>query len=217
MGLARRGCGTLSAYTPASNTWTTITQHGEIPPTHTQNPWAPPTTLLGYDPVADQLILLVLDWNSSDPSTSLGRQTWMFDLPTHTWTHRRAAPPQLPLNWGSASGGELTYDAEAGLTVAFSGGMLATYDNTRDTWTTVEPSDGWPPLSTGDYTTSDPLARFGHTITYDPVNQRILLIGGQAPTGSDPLNPWPPADDIWAYTPVSNTWTQLLPSQTRYQ
>jgi N-acetylneuraminic acid mutarotase len=44
-------------------------------------------------------------------------------------------------------------------------------------------------------------------MVYDPINQRVLMFGGQAR-----IPDWTRMNDVWAYSPAANAWTQLLAS-----
>ena len=51
-------------------------------------------------------------------------------------------------------------------------------------------------------------------MVYDPVNERIVILGGWVRQPSDATGSNPPeADDVWAYKVASNTWTKLVPSR----
>jgi len=49
-----------------------------------------------------------------------------------------------------------------------------------------------------------PPARFGHSMVYDPVNERVLLFGGAVYE-----NHYTFFDDLWSYDPTTDTWTEV--------
>ena len=68
------------------------------------------------------------------------------------------------------------------------------YDPAANTWARVQPSGEQPP------------SRSACSMVRDPVSGKVILFGGQ---GNGYL------DDIWAFDPVANTWTELDPSGKR--
>jgi hypothetical protein len=114
----------------------------------------------------------------------------------------------LPVNTGFfASGGEIAYDEAARRTVVFSDGVVVAYDARADTWETLDQAprdaDGMP---------QGPRARLGHSMVYDPWNERIVVLGGSArlPDG------WRDADDVLAFDMATRAWTVLLPPGEPY-
>jgi len=70
------------------------------------------------------------------------------------------------------------------------------------------------PLSLVDpLTKTGPLARLGHTMVYDSVNERIVMLGTTVLTTAETGYTEPQGDDVWAYDVASNTWTELVPSR----
>jgi N-acetylneuraminic acid mutarotase len=67
------------------------------------------------------------------------------------------------------------------------------YDPTANTWTELSPQGSLPP------------ARYGQSLVYDPLTQRVIMFGGFA---SGKVMP----NDTWAYDPSTNTWTNLSPA-----
>jgi N-acetylneuraminic acid mutarotase len=64
------------------------------------------------------------------------------------------------------------------------------YDPVANTWTELKPSGGPPPPRQPD------------GMVYDPTTRRILVFGGAGDEN------WA-QNDIWAYDPVKNSWTEL--------
>jgi hypothetical protein len=171
-------------------------------------PISPPSARprLSLDLAARQLVLALID------EVTAG-QTWTFDLGTNTWTDQHAQPPLMYItDFGEGT----TFDPIAHKTVAYGeNGILATYRTGDDHWDVVAPGPGWPPHGTfrtrlGTEWTGA-LARYGQSLVYDPVNQRILMVGGHH---IDNPGAWggPGSRDVWAYDLPTNTWTELVHS-----
>jgi N-acetylneuraminic acid mutarotase len=72
------------------------------------------------------------------------------------------------------------------------GGLLV-YEPVTGKWTALDPAG------------QAPAARHGHAMTYDPSTGKVLLFGGISKSGTY-------LDDLWAYDPASDTWTELDPA-----
>ena len=58
-----------------------------------------------------------------------------------------------------------------------------------------------------------PHHRVGDTIVYDPTNERIIVIGGDARMlVESPF--WVSMNDVWAFNTNTGTWTELLAQST---
>jgi hypothetical protein len=194
----------LWRYAVETNTWTVVEQGGDVPAENPDQQGGKPHfhSLLSYDSFADRLVLALLG------DARRRGETWSFDPRAGAWTKQESAPPALGTGYFE-SGGEAVFDAARGVTVAFSDGVLATYDAGADEWTTVKPGPGWPDMAMVDDSPTGPLARLGHWLVYDPVNERIVLFGGHARM----LEGWRDLDDVWAYDLATNTWRLLLPGR----
>jgi hypothetical protein len=181
----------LSAFAAASNQWTLLDQGGTVPEDGTHH------SLLTCDPTVDRLVL-----------TLLGGATWTFDPGAPGWT-RKTFSPTLNTGWVE-SGGEAVFDEAHGVTVAFSDGVLATFDAVAEERTTVKPGPGWPRMDVVDDLPTGPLARIGHWLVYDPVNERIVMLGGLARMKSGGRD----LGDVWAYDLSTNTWLRLVPPRS---
>lgn len=195
--------GRLWAFDSGANTWADIDQ-GD---TQIPDPLAP----LTFDTKLNRVVL-----------TSVPGPTWLLDPASGEWTEQGAESPQVNLEPGPR-GGAATFDAAGSRTVLFGDGVLATYDAAADEWSEAERGSGWPPAESGSAgdvsddpegdpqevaTTIGPLARTGHTLLYDAVNERVLLVGGHARTAGG----WQASTDVWAFDPPTNTWAELVPS-----
>jgi hypothetical protein len=135
-------------------------------------------------------------------------ETWTFDLFTRRWTNQHAEPPEPHFEESVPSlvqpHREAAFDPVSQRTFVLRNGNLATYQTGTDRWDPVTEGAGagWP--SSGWFT--GPLTRTGHSLVYDPVNQRILVYGGtwQTTKGEEGTG------DVWAYDVPTNTWTELV-------
>ncbi|NMM21933.1 MAG: hypothetical protein HHJ11_00250 [Phycicoccus sp.] len=183
--------GDLLSYSVGASEWTTFGK--PVPINGDRN-----DDLMTYDTAQRRLVLI----HTPDP-----RHAWTFQPTSGLWSEQ-VAPPQINFGYGP-TGGEIAYDQSAQRTVIFSFGVLATYDATQDRWATVPlPRSLFNPL-----TTAGPLARVYHTMVYDPVNERIVILGGAVRRSENTGGDSPEADDVWAYKVASNTWTELVPSR----
>jgi hypothetical protein len=195
----------LWSYALEANTWTQLAQGTDVPPADDEEL---AHSLLAYDSATDRLVLALL---AGEP----GAATWTFDPGAATWNRQTARPPSVNTSYFE-SGGEMVFDAARGVTVLFTDGVLATYDATADMWNVVAPGPGWPSLHPVDGMPTGPLARLGHSLVYDDVNERIVLFGGHArmlTAGGDVV--WRDLDDVWAYDVSTNTWLELVPARRR--
>lgn len=98
--------------------------------------------------------------------------------------------------------------SDGGRSTRFRLGTSFTYDATQNRWANVPlPGSLLNPL-----TRTGPLAR-GHTMVYDPVNKRIVILGTTVLTSAENRYTERGGDDVWAYEVASNTWTEVVPSR----
>jgi hypothetical protein len=183
-------------------------------------------TLLAYDTVRDAVLLAVF------PVDGRRGGTWSFDVGTGRWTDLRSPPPALLFGYGEL-GTEMAYDSAHGRAVATTGGEVVVFDSRSGAWSRPSPEE-WGDAIEFDTTwapwTLDGLqflpyglplgliARGEHTTVFDPANERIVIVGGDARLrdGRLPVDlqiGWWLTADTWAYDVASNTWTQLVPEQ----
>lgn len=193
----------LWAYDLARNTWTMIPQTGQVPgdPDLREIYKGPYPSFVSYDSVAGRVVLAVV-----------GGRTWLFDPTTGVWT-KEAITPRMPAFWGwgaAVSGTDAAFDAAHRRTVIYNLGLLATYDAATDTWTTVPQIPTVSPAQQPDQPllTPGPLTRSGHTLIYDPINERVLMLGGNSLLSTG----WRNNDDVLAYDLTTNTWTTIVPA-----
>lgn len=222
------GVGTMTSYDLARDRWARVEQGTVRPPVGVDAVGA-------FDASAGRIILKVSFAGSTGPvgveipdTPSVYGQTWTFEPASGTWAKLDAYTPELRYGW-FPWGGEAVYDTTAGQTVVFADGKLVTFDAATGAWTTAAHGKGWPPedppdpggtvirhtdgpdeILTG---TVGPLARHGHALVDDPVNGRVLMLGGNFRSGKDADNPWDEGTDVWAYDVDTNTWTVVVPAQ----
>jgi N-acetylneuraminic acid mutarotase len=137
-----------------------------------------------YDSINKQVILFG-GWSPD---------TWIFDLQSKQWSEittairpvaRRSAGMYFdPVNEKAVLfGGYLNNDSHAG--------DMWIFDPVDNTWTEIFPS-------------SKPVARYGHSLVYDSVNQLGFLFGGRVTALQS---------ETWAFNYSSNSWTLLNPTQ----
>lgn len=184
------------AYKPATQRWRRI--HASLPALEPRH-WLD-VALVTFDPGRRELI-----------ATHLGaRATWNFDIASRRWTRHPGRPLNLPVGW-APSGGELAYDANADRALAFSDATLAAYNPGTHRWRYIRVPAG--PMLQRPRPEALPrgsLARMGHTLVYDPVNKRVVLVGGAFRTKA-----WRPATDVVAYRLATNKWMKLVRSARR--
>jgi hypothetical protein len=211
------------AYNVDTDTWTPIRQ-GPISPPGTsqaidsdgdQHFYA---QLHAYDANTDRIVLYLADnfggsgvWDGSGDE-----MTWTYDLRAGEWTIEETVTPELGVGAYSSPPGKAAYDEAAQLTVITGDGVVAGYDSTRHEWEILwenPPSEraGNGGMSTGLHN------RFGDTIVYDPTNDRIIVIGGDArmPNADEFWSlEWVSMNDVWAFNTDTGTWSELLAPPT---
>ena len=145
---------------------------------------------LTYDSVRRQLVLTK---RRDDSSPSI--ETWSFD--GSTWTQRG------PFGGPSArSFTGMAFDEQAGVTVLFGGAAGDANEPQDDTWM----YDGirWTEVSLNQ---RPPTPRFGHTMAYDALLERVTVFGGTT-NGSVSVT------ETRRYNPASRQWRFVSSAQT---
>lgn len=151
-----------------------------------------PYTLMAFDSTVDAVVLIVL------PVKSDAGSTWLLDAGTLTWTRMRSTPPFYSFGWFE-TGNEVAYDSANRRTMYTGMGQIALYDSATDTWTTSSPS-------------GRPAPRLDHSLVFDSVNDRVILLGGESLLDTPyPASPWWVMADTWAYDIETDTWSRLVP------
>jgi hypothetical protein len=113
-------------------------------------------------------------------------ETWLFDIRTGAWSKSGAETPVVKMGMWAVPA--VVYDEAAKRTVVAGDYRWAAYDATADSWEVL--FDG------------DPGEVLPKPMMYDPVNQRLIVWGGDGRTG--------PLGDLVAFDLVTREWTVLL-------
>jgi hypothetical protein len=149
-----------------------------------------------YDPVRKRMIVFggkSDQWYRNDTwaLTLTGSPTWSPLATTGTPPIGRTAPSAI-------------YDATRDRMVIFGG-----YDGTNryhDVWAlALSGAMAWTDITPPGGILSGPTPRYYHTAIYDPVRDRMLVLGGYDSFYEG---------DVWALSFSANTWTQLAPAGT---
>lgn len=118
--------------------------------------------------------------------------TWIYDLATNAWREVQAPGPSA--RFGLAS----VYDPNSKAVYLFGGQKDAFYN---DTWKFDTVTETWSEVVTvGD----KPDIRYGHGVTLDRQNNRLVISHGFAADGRH--------DDTWGLDLGTNQWTNLTPA-----
>jgi hypothetical protein len=145
----------MFTFDPRSVQWSTVDQGETLPPLssgpmHGQ--------VLAYDPTIDRLVLFV-EGHGSHPTT------WLFDPRDRTWTETDAETPQIMFVFGDlVNGQEIAFDEATGHIVIVSDRDRYTFDGPATAWTTER---------------LDMDRRIGGRIVFDPMNGRLVWVGGE--------------------------------------
>lgn len=162
--------------------------------------------LLAYDRSVDRLVAF-----------DLGK-TAVFDFETGTWITSPTKSPVVGYAGYLSNGGQIVYDeaAERSIVVGIDG-LVVAYDAGTDTWDTLfgMPSGAW---ATDGGIVGSAIAgrcapgiclRHDFRLVYDPLNERIVVVGGYVMDGT--TRPAPPADGLVAFDTRTREWIELLP------
>lgn len=167
------------AYDLAISTWTNL------------NPSTSPSARRWHAMVYDSYSRKVILFGGEDISYDPQRDTWVYDLPTNTWT--QLSPQTSP---SERLGHVMVYDSYSRKVILFGG-----YDGTyfADTWTYDLLTNNWTQMNP----LTSPMERAFHAMVYDSYSRKVLLFGGDNNNGNQA--------DTWVYDLLTNTWTQMNP------
>jgi hypothetical protein len=124
-----------------------------------------------------------------------------FDVENDVWVD---LGPSGILPWRGMS--SFGYDERYRRIILFSG-MTGTTTGNRfpaDTWAYDPVGNSWEKMSPS----SSPGGRYGHSIVYDPIGQRMLMIGGHNWTNTTPRID-SVTEGVWSYDYGSDAWSRL--------
>ena len=200
------------AFDVDDDTWTQIRQGAMSPPGDPAMSTGPSFSHqhFAYDAATDRIVLYLSDgrhgpgvWDGAGTE-----MTWTYDLRAGEWTVEDTVTPELTTGYFSL--GSMAYDDAARRTVITGDGVVAAYDAALHDWEIVWQS----PAESNAYGRGTGVHhRIGAAVVYDPINDRIVVMGGQARMLDE--NPfWVQMDDVWAFDVGTGTWTELLPSSS---
>ena len=177
-------------------TWKQVADAGDPGCTNTctNSPPAVDGEAYAFDTATSQFIIFG-GYNGSIPYND----TWAFSMATDTWSQT--------VNAGCTSSctgsppirqfGMAAFDSATSQVILFGGYSSTTlsdtwaYDGATATWTQETPA-------------TSPAARYAGNMAYDAASSQVILFGGY--NGSVKFN------DTWAFSPSSDTWTQVADS-----
>ncbi|HEY7066928.1 MAG TPA: kelch repeat-containing protein [Chloroflexota bacterium] len=139
-----------------------------------------------WDPVNSQMLVFSGNWQ-------FGSDQWAYRPSTNIWVPLVPTGGSPPARYGHTA----VWDATNSQMLVF-GGYYSSYLN--DLWAYRPASNAWVQLAP---TGSPPSPRAAHTAVWDASNNQMLVFGGN--DNNIYFN------DLWAYQPGSNSWTQLTP------
>ena len=95
----------------------------------------------------------------------------------------------------------LVYDSENKKTILF-GGLSDGRVHNDDTWVFDSNTMNWTQM----HPNNSPSGRYGHTMVFDPVTNKIILFGGHRDAQY--------LADTWTYDYVTNNWTEVTPTNS---
>jgi N-acetylneuraminic acid mutarotase len=144
---------------------------------------------MAFDP-QENAVILFGGFNEEGHETD---DTWKFDLETREWSD--LSPATTPL---ARYGHVMVYDDSIGQ-IVMTCGNTATQGHQQDTWAFNTSSNTWTEL----VTVGNPDRLKWPSMTYDTVNQKGILFGGQI--GDNPVS------GTWIYDGILNSWQKRYP------
>lgn len=155
----------------------------------TTNPGGHHSHGMAYDPQQNSVIL----FGGFGADGWVGDDTWKFDCATRDWTE--LSPSTTPL---ARYGHVMTYD-ETVNRIIMTCGNTAYQGHQDDTWEFDVATSTWTEVTT----TGNPDHLKWPSMTYDSVNDKSILFGGQVSDN--------PVDGTFIYDAQSQTWTEADP------
>lgn len=127
--------------------------------------------------------------------------TWVYDDVCGVWATADGAGPSARGRHAMAAGGGKVW--MFGGRYRDEGRTSGNYDLFDDLWSFDPATQTW--TDTG---ATGPSARMNAAIVWDSTRDRLILFGGNASASGATTTP---LNDVWAYDPADNAWTQLAP------
>ncbi len=179
-------------------TWTQIQTTGPVP-TKRSNPAG------GYNQLTKEMILFGGNSSTSGASFIPHDDVWALNLETSTWREITATGPKPDARLFHSA----AVDAQGARLFIYGGGdenaLFSATAFMADLWVFDLNTGVWTQLDSG--ASGGPMPRIWATITYDEINDRVLLFGGHD-NGQVGNN-----NDTWAFNLSSNTWQNLIEPQ----
>jgi len=173
-------------YNPSTNTWTKKTP--------TVSPSARSGACMVYDS-ANKVFVLV-----GGTGHGICNDTWTYDPGSNTWTNMSPAGPG-PILQESRIHFAMAYHRAMAETVLYGGFYHSNDVSMADTWTYNYTNNIW----TNRTPKNSPPPRYGHSMAYDPVNDKMVFVGGEPQNIYLLTYNW--RADSWTYDHKANEWT----------
>ncbi|MHA2323704.1 MAG: Kelch repeat-containing protein, partial [Candidatus Thorarchaeota archaeon] len=169
------------SFSPVTQTWSQVVT--------ATNPGVHHSLAMAYDPQENAVIL----FGGFGDDGMTRDDTWKFDCDTREWTE--LTPDTAPL---ARYGHVMVYDETINKLVMTSGNSAQ--GHLQDTWTFEVSTSNWTELSP----TGNPDRLKWPSMTYDSVNQKCILFGGQI--GDNAVH------RTWVYDALTDTWARRYPA-----
>lgn len=189
-GSDRSKYGDLWSYRPSDNRWTKITPSGGTGPVRIMHTAVWDTT---------QNRMLVFGGDGDGTGDVVSNEIWSYTPDQNIWMLLEPNGPQpSPRDLHTS-----VWDPKHDQMIVFGGKSGNCVDNLDDLWSYRSSGNTWVQV---DPSGSRPAPRHGHSAIWDPVNEQMLVFGGWDCQRDSFFN------DLWSYSPDTNTWSQLAPS-----
>ncbi|MFW9995472.1 MAG: Kelch repeat-containing protein [Candidatus Odinarchaeota archaeon] len=168
-------------FDPATHTWTEVF------------PSSVPAARYGHSMVYDSVNQRGILFGGR--VTALQSETWVYDYSSNSWTKLYPTLKPKARYWHGAA-----FDTDNESMILFGGDDEGPGRSSNDIWAFSSQDEGWVEFSPE----LEPVARIGHSLVYDSLNQRTLLFGG---LGNDYKDSY---GDTWAYDCLGSSWTHLV-------
>jgi N-acetylneuraminic acid mutarotase len=173
----REMCDDTWAFDPKTNTWTEM------------NPASSPPIMYGHTMVYDSINQKIILWgghestykNGELSSHQYGKSIWQYSYQENNWQQVPSINSPPARYWHQTA-----FDTTNGTMLLFGGNGANAF--LSDTWIYDVTNRAWQKVNTNDH----PPARINPAMSYDPINESLVLFGGMAEGGTD-------LEDMWFY------------------